>query len=501
MAGILRQFPAFAILLIAASMMMLVPCLYAAALENWAVSRVFLYHAIFFVILAVILGLATMNARVRTPARYHLMTLLLAYAILPLALGAPVATLLPQLGLSGAYFEMLSSLTTTGATLIDAPRLVPESVQLWRSLVGWTGGFLVLVTAFAILAPLNLGGFEIRGDWDTRGEGGSKGTVEEASHRILGTCRVIAPAYAMFTSVLALLLIFAGDRPFVAICHAMAALSTSGISPVGGLEGGSSGRLGEAFVALFLLLAVSHRMMSLDLGGRRRPGLRDPEVQLMLIAVLSVTTLLFLRSFVGAAEVERQGSLGAAARALWGGFFTNLSFLTTTGFESGDWQSMRLWSNLPSPGVILLGLAVMGGGIATTAGGVKLLRLFALYRHGVREMDLLIHPRSVPLRGAADRQISRRGPQIAFIFLMLFLISLAVTMIALSAVGVGFDQSLALAIATLTTTGPAIRSLGEGLAYSDLDGAVRVILCIAMIVGRMEALVIFALFNPAFWRQ
>ena len=221
----------------------------------------------------------------------------------------------------------------------------------------------------------------------------------------------------------------------------------------------------------------------------------------MLISVLGITAVLFLRSFVGAAEIERQDNLTAALRAVWGGLFTVLSFLTTTGFESRDWRTMQIWSNLPDPGTILLGVAAMGGGIATTAGGVKLLRIYALYRHGLREMDRLIHPSGLGRRGHGDRLISTGGARIAFVFLMLFLISLALAMIALAATGLSFERSLALSVAGLTTTGPAILTLGDGLVYGDLSAAARAIFCAAMVVGRMEALVIIALLNPAYWRQ
>ena len=492
----LRQFPAFVIVMLIASGLMLVPALHAAGLENWPIARGFLHNAVVFALFAVLLGLATMNRQPRVPARYLLMTLLLVYLLLPLVLAGPLVALVPGLGLAGAYFEMLSCLTTTGATLFERPQLIAEPLHLWRSLVGWMGGLMVLVSAFAILAPLNLGGFEISRSGD-RFEGGRRGTIEEASARILRAAREIAPIYAGFTGVLALLLILAGDRPFLAVCHAMATLSTSGISPVGGIDGNPAGRWGEVAMALFLLPAVSSRGLSTMRRREFGPRLSDPQIQLMLISVIGITVVLFLRSFVGAAEIDRQDNLTAAMQAIWGSIFTVLSYLTTTGFESHDWRAMQLWSDLPEPGTILLGVAVMGGGIATTAGGVKLLRLYALYRHGLREMDRLIHPSSLGRRGSGDRLISERGARIAFIFLMLFLIALAVVMMALAATGVSFERSVALAIAGLTTTGPAIQTLGEGLGYEDLSGPARFIFCAAMIVGRMEALVIIALFNPA----
>jgi trk system potassium uptake protein TrkH len=499
--GVLRQFPVFVILLLVSSGLMLLPAVHAARLHAWPIAQAFADHAVFFGLFAVILGLATMNRRPRMPARYHLATLLLSYLLLPLVLALPLVALVPDLGLGGGYFEMLACLTTTGATLFERPQLLAEPLHLWRALVGWMGGLMVLVTAFAILAPLNLGGFEIGLSSASRGEASRGSTLEEANRRILRSLREITPIYAGMTAALAFGLFLAGDRALVAICHAMATLSTSAVSPVGGISGAASGRLGELAVLLFLLPAVSHRGFSLEARRRAGPRLSDPQIQLMLITVVGVTGVLFLRSFVGAAEIDRQDNLVAAMRAIWGSVFTLLSFLTTTGFVSEDWRAAQLWSDLAEPGTILLGVAVMGGGIATTAGGIKLLRLYALYRHGLREMDKLVHPSSVGRRGQGDALISRGGARIAFIFLMLTLIALAIVMIALAATGLSFQESLALAVAGLTTTGPAIRTLGGGLGYDDITGVARAIFCAAMIVGRLEVLVIVALFNPVYWRR
>jgi trk system potassium uptake protein TrkH len=496
----LRQFPTLVILMLIGAALMLVPAAHATLIENRLIARTFLYHSVFFALIATLIGIALMNRRPKIAARYHLTTLVLAYVTLPAMLGAPLAHLVPTIGLGGAYFEMLSSLTTTGATLIGSPRLIAEPLHLWRSLVGWAGGLLILVAAFAVLAPLNLGGFEVRQAGDKRLVNRRGGTVEETSARYLRLTREIAPIYGLLTAILTLALIAGGDRPFVAACHAMAALSTSGISPVGGLAGAQSGRIGEMAIAVFLLAAVSSRALSTDRRRSHWPRFGDPQMQLMLICVLGVTVMLFLRAFAGASGIARQGDLVLAAQATWGSLFTVLSFLTTTGFESRDWLTMQLWSNLPAPGIILIGVAVMGGGIATTAGGIKLLRLYALYRHGLREMDVLVHPSSVGALGSGDRLIAPGGAQIAFVFLMLFLVSIAVVMLGLTATGLGFDEGLTLAVAGLTTTGPLIRTLESGIGYSDLSGAAQALLGVAMIVGRMEALVLVALFNPAYWR-
>jgi trk system potassium uptake protein len=497
----LREFPALVIGVMIAALLMLVPALFAARDGDWVVARTFLYHSVFFLILGAILGLALMNRRPRIVARYYLGTLLLAYVLLPVVLAFPMAQLVPALGFRGAYFEMLSALTTTGATLIAEPFALPEALHLWRALVGWSGGFMILVMAVAILAPLNLGGFEIIEPDYRLPQGHRAASLGEVKARLRRASRTIGPVYASCTAVLALLLIFAGDRPFVAVCHAMSTLATSGISPVGGIGGAQSGMLGEMAIALLLLPAVSHRLLMVNLRRFRPPRLTDPQVQLMLISVLSITVLLFLRNFIGAAEEDRQGEALAALQAIWGSLFTVLSFLTTAGFESRYWADTQAWSGLEAPGITLLAVAVMGGGIATTAGGIKLLRLYALYRHGLRELNQLVHPSSLGRLGGPENLVSEHGARIAFIFLMLFLITLALVMIALSATGLDFQGSLALAVAALTTTGPAIETLGAGISYAAISEPARFIAGVAMIIGRMEALVIIALLNPEFWRQ
>jgi len=192
----------------------------------------------------------------------------------------------------------------------------------------------------------------------------------------------------------------------------------------------------------------------------------------------------------------------AAFNALWGGLFTTMSFLTTTGFESADWQDARIWSGLNSPGLVLLGLAMMGGGIATTAGGLKLLRVYALARHGEREMDRLVHPSSIGGGGDSERRLRQGGAYVAWIFFMLYAMTFAIVMAALSLRGLEFEQSLVLTIAAVTTTGPlAAMATETPIRMIELTFSEKAILGGAMIVGRVEILAILALFAPGVWRR
>jgi len=497
----LRNYPLFVLIMMIGALSMLAPALHAAKLGELRVTQVFLSYSLFILIISVIFGLALMNRTPRISARSHLITIFMVYTILPVFLAMPFTSLIPSIGPMQGYFEMLSSLTTTGATLIDVPSSIAEPLHLWRALVAWMGGFFVLIIALSVMEPMNLGGFEIRSTVLGSDGGAGSYSASDPADRITKYVIKIGPIYVAVTFALMVLLFLLGDRAFVASIHAMSIISTSGISPIGGIENSETGRLGEMFMVIFLLFAVSNRGFQ-NVGTAKWGWIkRDVEVRLALIAIIGVPLLLFMRHWIASFEVSTQQDVAAAFAAFWGSVFTVMSFMTTTGFESADWQTAQNWSGLSTPGVMFLALAVMGGGVATTAGGVKLLRVYALYKHGLREMERLVHPTSVGGAGMAARRFRREGAFMAWIFLMLFLVGIAVIMLSLSFVGVGFDDAIALSVAAVTNTGPVAGMLDSGLRYTDVGTYEQMILCVGMVFGRVEVLALIALFNPNYWRR
>ena len=499
----LLDLPLLVILMGIGAAAMYLPAAHALVLRDHAVARPFLYGGTILLILAAMIGIATANHRPRNAARSHLAALLGAYLVLPVMLALPFDQAVRDTSFLNAWFEMLSSFTTTGATLYDTPGRLPPSVHLWRALVGWLGGFFVLLTAVAVLSPLNLGGAEVISG-QTPGRGTTQITrIAEPSERITRYALLLFPAYGGLTLLLWVLLLLRGENGLVALCHAMGTLSTSGISPIAGLPASGTGFAGEALVFLFLVFAVTRRFLPGALvGDRNLPLTQDPEIRMAVFFVAAVTAVLFLRHWVGAIEQAEGKDLPAFLAALWGAAFTTLSFLTTTGYVSADWASSRVWSGLDTPGLILLGLAIVGGGVATTAGGVKLLRVYALFRHGQREMERLIHPHSIGGAGYAARRLRREGAYVAWIFFMLFAISIAIVNGALGLAGIGFDAGIVLSIAALTTTGPLAAVATETpISYAELGASAKVILGLAMILGRMETLALVALLAPDSWRR
>ncbi len=496
----LSQYPLFALIMMIGALAMLVPSLHAAKLGELVVMRTFFYFALLVLVLAVILGLAMMNRDSRITARANLVTVLLVYLVMPVFLSMPLISLVPSLGPVQGYFEMLSALTTTGASVLPQGADIAEPLHIWRGLVAWLGGLFILIIAMAIMEPMNLGGFEIRSLVSGAGAGSRQKTSGDSAERLLKHIWTIGPVYGIATLVLMVLLMIAGDRAYVAAVHAMSIMSTSGISPIGGLENASSGRFGELLMLFFLLFAISHRSFKLGVTKKSWEWVRnDVEVKLMLIAIISIPLILFLRHWIAAFEVSNQEDTVAAFQALWGGVFTVMSFLTTTGFESADWHAARSWSGMGAPGIVLMMLAFTGGGIATTAGGVKLLRIFALYKHGTREMERLVNPSSVGGAGMAARRFRREGAFIAWVFLMLLLVAVAIVMLILSFQGVPFETSVVMSISALTNTGPLANAFSASNDYALLGNFSQITLCLAMILGRVEVLVLIALFNPRYW--
>ncbi len=499
----INGYPVIFILIGAIGAAMAGPSLFAAIEGDWRSARLFFFSGVFTAFAAAICGLAAGRPRAGS-ARGELLTLIGVYTITPVFAAAPILLLVPTLGAFGAYFEALSCFTTTGATLLPQPEASPRALHLWRAMLGWTGGGVMLLAAAAVLTPRNLSGPQYAEPMRF-GERrvGKILALDPIDVRLVREMRAIFPIYLALTAILTLLLVVTGQSSFVALAHAMGTVSTSGITPVTGGVAAAHSRVGEAFIAICMVFAA-HRLLFTDRRLRAAPSLalRDPELHLMAICVGVASAWLFLRHWLGAFTVAAEGEAINALAALWGSAFTVVSFLTTTGYASGDWISARDWSGLESPALILIGLAALGGGVASTAGGIKLYRAYALFSHSANELSRLAHPSVVNARRISRGGVGRQGVMNAWIYLMLFIVALAATVMACTLAGLRFETALIAAISALSNTGPALIVVADNPdAYVAMPWTAQIALSVAMVLGRIEILVLVSLFNPGYWRK
>lgn len=508
---------------------MFIPASYASAMGDHRLAAIFAMSGAISMVLIALTGIACATTLHGDTTRSVLLTLVGTFLALPVMLAVPFLFALPDTGLFNAWWEMVSSLTTTGASLYS-PEKLPEALNLWRGIVGWLGGFFILVAALAIMAPQKIGGFEIMtaryGERDDRRVAQSSPAYQQgltdSTGRMVRAAREVFPIYAGLTLALWMILLMMGESGLFALMRAMGTLSTSGISPVSGSTGHATGIPGEIAVFIFLIPALSRRFWP---GGGELVASEswgtDPELRLAAMIVLTVAVVLFSRHFISAIEIDADRGddlfkrLGDAASAGWGGLFNAMSYLTTTGWNSVEWQGARSWSGITSPGLLLAGLAIMGGGVATAAGGVKLLRVYALIVHSQREMEKVIHPNSVAGGGRIGRRLIAEGGFLAFVFFMLFALSLALVLTLISLQGIEFESGTILSIAAVTNTGQLASAIpltpsfqgSAGVAgapwagWAGLPDFTKAILAGGMVLGRVETLAILSLFNPELWRR
>ena len=499
----LANVPLLTLMIGACGLLMLIPAAHAFLQEHGRIGRAFLYSGLVVTLLGAIMALAQARPRRQTPLTGLFPLLGAIFLVLPAVMAVPLAEAMPTLRFVDAWFEMIASFTTTGASVIETPRRVPETIHLWRAMAGWLGGLFMLAAATALLAPIGLGGFELMrppAEHPLASDRAGAQTRQTAAPRFIAHLHQILPLYAGLTGLLWALLSISGMAGFPAAVVAMSVLSTSGILPREAL--GQVGYAAEIAIFLFLFVALSRAFLPAG-SMRALPALRaDPQPRMALVLIGAVTALVVLRHWFGGFQPIEGETLPALGYAAWGAAFTGLSFLTTTGIVNDAWIAGRAWSGLQPPGLVLLVLALMGGGVATTAGGVKLLRVYALARMSGDEIHRLIYPGAVAGGGERARFLAGRGARAAWLFVMVFAATACFLVGVLLALGMSFENAIIFAAAALTTTGQLAQYAGDSALYWSLvSDPARAVLALGMILGRLEILVMLALLTAQLARE
>jgi len=399
--------------------------------------------------------------------------------------GAIPFWLSPQIALSPteAIFESISGLTTTGATVITGLDELPRSLLFYRQFLQWLGGIGIIVLAVAILPMLGIGGMQLY-----RAESAGPSKDRKLTPRLTSTAKALFAIYLLLTIACALSYFAAGMPAFDALCHAFSTVAIGGFST----HDASLGYYNEDSVlvvsSVFMLLSGINFGLHFLAWQRRDIHIytQDSEAS-FFIAVISLATVIVCCLLLYTETLNHRDSLIH-------GMFQTISIATTTGFTTQDFSVWPLF--LP---VFLLILSFMGGCVGSTGGGMKALRILLIFKQGVRELRQLLHPNAVIPLKLDSRRVQTEVISAVWSFFAVYMFCFVLIWLALLATDIDFISAFSAVIATMNNLGPGLGEVASH--YSSVSEAGKLILCLAMLMGRLEVFTLLVLLTPAFWRD
>ena len=406
------------------------------------------------------------------------------WPVLALFAAAPLLLLDVTATPTDAFFEALSGLTTTGATVLTGLDDQLRSVLFWRALLQWLGGLGTIVLAVSVLPMLGVGGMQVfRGVMPH----GDHASIEDRARR---SAYALSWIYGLLTVACVVLLWIGGFSGFDAVAHAFSTLSTGGFSTHDGPLSSFGGLRTDTVLAFFMIVGATNFTLIWALfNGRPGPLGNDDEIRLLIV-------ILVIGGLLAVVTLSQQGGLGLN-EAVRQGVFATVSMVTTTGFVN---HVMTPWpAILP---ILFLALIFLGGCSGSTAGGIKLMRLILAIRQGRRELERLSHPRAVVRIHYGDQAVPEPVVQGLWSFFILYIVAFVAISVTLSASGPGVADAIAMALAALTNSGAGLAMIaGPDASYGMLPDAAKWVLCVGMLLGRLELVVVVAVLARITWRR
>jgi trk system potassium uptake protein TrkH len=470
------------ILLAILGTLMMVPALVdlVAGTPEWIVFAVSSATSVFFGAGLWLTGRQAEPAKLNIKQAFILTTL--SWLLLSAFGALPFMWAQTQLSFTRAFFETMSGLTTTGATMVSGLDNLPPGILLWRSILHWYGGVGIIVVAIAILPMLQIGGMQL-----FRTESSDKS--EKILPRVAQIANGILIVYVGLTLMCMAAFFVAGMDIFDAINHAMATLSTGGFST----HDASLGFYNSAaidYIAIVFMLAGALPMLLFVAALTGRPGLLigNPEVRLFLLIVLGLSALSALQQMLA--------GINTGETAIRYALFNITTLITTTGFVTTDYTNWGAASDL-----IFFFTLFLGGCTGSTAGGLKAFRIGILGASLIQHVKRVVYPNGVfPIRWGG-KTISDEVAAAVFSFLVLYCLTFLALATLLNIGGYDLRTAFSMTIACLANVGPGLGPLvGPATNFAAIDDVTTWLMSFAMFVGRLELFTVYVLFLPAFWR-
>jgi len=380
-----------------------------------------------------------------------------------------------------SFFESMSGITTTGATVISGLNNMPESVLFYRQLLQWMGGMGLIVLAIAVMPLLGIGGGQL---YKTEIPGAL--SDQKLTPRIKETAQALWLIYMGLTVVCALLYFAFGMSAFDAISHSLSTVSIGGFSTHDESIGYFNSISIEVICMVFMLLSALSYALHYFAVYKKKPlkYFHDSELRFFVSILSIVISLSLLLSII-------VGFDGGSFREI---LFQSVSIVTTTGFVSTDYSS---WPT--SITFLLLIGAFIGACSGSVGGGIKSWRVLIMINHAKINIMRLVHPNAVVSLKIGSKAVDDKVAESVWGFFSIYVICFMLLLLALLATGMDFESSFSAIGACLNNLGPGLGQVAE--TYGSVSNFGKSILALAMILGRLEIFTLLVLFTTVFWQK
>ncbi|MDA7848273.1 TrkH family potassium uptake protein, partial [Sulfurospirillum sp.] len=388
-----------------------------------------------------------------------------------------------NLSFTDAFFESISGFTTTGATIFSDIEALPHSLLFHRSLTHWLGGMGIIVLGVGLLPLLNPNGSLSLFKAESTGI-----SIDKISPKIKDTAIKLWTIYLLFTFANFIFLMIFGMNWFDALAHALSTISTGGFST----KNSSLGYFNNdaiLWVTIFFMYISSLNFIShikFFMGDKKAYFHEEFKWLTVMLITLSL----------GLSIVHYTSSNDTFYTALTHASFTIVSISTTTGFATLNYET---WGNLTI--MIIFFAMLLGGNTGSTAGGIKSIRHIIFFKNIFFEIKKSLHPDTISSIFIDNKKIKSSTLRSVFGFLSLFTMTIFITMAYLYARGFDEMSSLSTAISMVGNIGPGFGLTGPTENYAFFTWYDKIILSIAMIIGRLECYTVFIIFSLSFWKR
>lgn len=382
-----------------------------------------------------------------------------------------------------AWFECVSGLSGTGASVIADVEVLPHGILFWRSFTHWLGGMGFVVLYIALFPLLGVGAMQL---YQAEAPGPDK---DRMTPKIRDTAKILWLIYLGLSAGLLILLLAGGMDWFDAVCQTFAAIGTGGFSTKNASIGGFHSAYVEWVIIAFMWLAATNFALHWAvLTGKPGKLLCNPEWRFfssILVVFSAIVTLLIWAT--------TDASFGTALR---NAVFTMTSIGSTTGFATGDYER---WAPLAQ--FLVFFLLFMGGSAGSTAGAMKAVRVQLLLKHAWARLFYVVHPRAVAPPRLGDRVVSSQVMQGVLGFIGLYLTTWVVATAGMSLVGLDFATAASAVATCMGGVGPGLGDVGPFDNYAWIHPAGKGLLTFCMLAGRLELFAVLLFITPSYWRR